>query len=134
MRTIKKKGANLPKPLYQVRKRFDRWRKTHPPRTRFSGELWSEAVAIAHEYGHSRTAQVLGLDYYSLKKHLVDTQAANKENSKTTSPFIELIPQTQAECVIEFEDYKGKKMRISLKGGAMPDLVSLSHSFWRKEA
>ena len=134
MRAIKKKRANLPKSLYHVRKRFDRWRRTHQPRARFSEELWSEAVAMAHEYGHNRTAQALGLDYYSLKKRLESSPAADSEKNKDTSSFIELIPPTQAECVIEIENCETRKMRIFLKGGNMPDLVSLIRNFCREEA
>ena len=133
MRKRKKKEAQLPNPLYRVSQHFDRWRKSHQPRARFSDELWSEAVAMAQEYGPTRTAKVLGLDYYSLKKHLSDTSAANTGNKKPTSSFVELIPPTHTECTIEMEDSKSGKMQISLKGD-MPDLVSLSHSFWRKDA
>jgi hypothetical protein len=32
------------------------------------------------------------------------------------------------------EDDDGGKMRITLKGGDIPDLALLSSSFWRKEA
>ncbi len=133
MRKKKEEEAKLPNSLYRVSKRFDRWRKSHPPRARFSDELWSEAVAIAQEYGPTRTAKVLGLDYYSLKKHLSDTSVANTGDKKPIPSFVEFIPPTHAECIIEMEDSKSGKMRISLKGD-MPDLVSLSRSFWRKEA
>jgi len=132
MRKKKKEEAKLPKQFYQVSKRFDRWRKSHQPRARFSDELWSEAVAIAQDYGPTRTAKVLGLDYYSLKKHILGTSAANTGNKKSTSSFVELIPPTHTECTIEMEDSKRGKMRISLNGD-MPDLISLSRSFWRKE-
>ena len=124
--------ASLPNPLSLVCKRFNRWRQTHPPRTRISEGLWSEAVVAARECGRSRTARVLGLDYYALKKRLADTPAANSGNNKDTSSFVELIPPpAHAECVIEIENGDGGKMRISLKGGDIPDLVSLSRSFFR---
>lgn len=123
-------SANLPKPLNRVKKLFNRWRQTHQPRARFSEELWSAAVSVARKYGHSRTAGALGLDYYSLKKRLAGTPVTNNENRKDTSPFIELIPPVQGECIIEFEEGEDRKMRISLKGRDIPDLVSLSRSFW----
>jgi len=127
----KKEGAKLPNPLYLVWKRFDRWRRTHQPRARFSEVLWSEAVAVAREYGHSRTTRVLGLDYYSLKKRLAVTPVANSEKNKDASSFVELIPPAQPECIIEIEAGEGGKMRISLKGGEISDLVSLCRSFCR---
>ena len=123
-------AANLPKPLYQAMKRFERWRRTHQPRARFSEELWSTAVTMARDYGHSRTASALGLDYYSLKKRIgADKEPARSEKSAGAWPFVELIPPAQTECAIEIEDGKGRKMRISFKGGEMPDLASMSRGF-----
>jgi hypothetical protein len=127
-------SPNLPNSLDRIRKRFARWRQTHQPRTRFSERLWTEAVAVAREYGHSRTSRILGLDYYSLKKRLVDTPVPQKRNTMNTSSFVELLPPALSECLFEMEDGEGRKMRISLKGGTMADLASLSRSFWRREA
>ena len=95
MNNRRKARAKLPKPLYQVWKHFNRWRQTHQPRSRFSEELWSKAVAVAREYGHSHTASVLGLDYYSLKKRLAASPVTDIENNKGTSSFIELIGPAQ---------------------------------------
>lgn len=134
MNTIQQESTKLPKSLIQARKRFNRWRRTHSPRSRFSEDLWHEAVAAARECGPTLTARALGLDYSSLKKRLTFTSSANSGNNKTTSSFIELIPSTHAECVIEMEDSEGSKMRVSCKGGGMPDLLSLSRNFWRLEA
>jgi hypothetical protein len=135
MRTTKKERTKLPKHLYQVRKRFAQWRQTHPPRARFSESLWSEAVTVAREYGHSLTARVLRLDYYSLKNRLTAPPTINTGKTRPNS-FVEFIPSTtpSSECIIEMEDDDGGKMRITLKGGDIPDLALLSSSFWRKEA
>lgn len=129
-------NAKFPEPLYQARKHFDQWRQTHKPHTRFSEGLWTEAVAAAREYGQSRTARVLGLDYYSLKKRLAHTPGMNGGNKITPPSFVELFPSSalSTECIIEMEDGDGGKMRISLKGGDVPDVVSLSRSFWGAEA
>jgi len=127
-------NAKLPEPLYQAKKHFDQWRLTHQPRSRFSEDLWAEAVAAARENGHTRTARVLGLDYYSLKKRLA--RAGMNGGSKIVPPsFVELIPSSthSTECIIEMEDDDGNKMRISLKAGEIPDVVSLSRSFWGVE-
>jgi hypothetical protein len=35
-----------------------------------------------------------------------------------------------SECVIEFEDAAGARMRVQLKGQNPPDLLALSRSFW----
>jgi ADP-ribosylglycohydrolase len=94
---------------------------------------------MAERYGLARTASVLRLDYYRLKKRLDENAAHRSETvraaAKTT--FIELPAPVQpatAECVVELEDGVGAKMRIHLKGGEAPDLAALSRSFWRGES
>ena len=50
--------------------------------------------------------------------------------------FVELPPPMQiasGECVLEVENDNGVKMRMHLKGVAMPDLVALSRSLWNQQ-
>ena len=52
------------------------------------------------------------------------------------APFVELAPFSpngSCECLLELEDAGGAKMRIQLKGIAMPDLAALSQSFWNRQ-
>jgi hypothetical protein len=88
-------------------------------------------LAVAH--GLHRTAAVLNLDYYSLKKR-VD---ASKSRARSTPPaFVELSPPSLAasgECIIELEDGAGARMRVHLKGCDAPDLVALGRCFWSGE-
>jgi hypothetical protein len=130
----KKKAIKPPTPITKVRQRFERWRKSHQPRTRFPEELWSEAVSLAREYGHNRTARALGLDYYSLKKRLETASVSNRVSYPDSPSFVELFPASHSEYTIEIEDGEGGKMRISFKGGQVPDVVSLSRSFWQGKA
>jgi hypothetical protein len=37
------------------------------------------------------------------------------------------------ECLIEFENAAGSRMRVHLKGSDVPDLVALGRSFWNAE-
>jgi len=39
-------------------------------------------------------------------------------------------PAGPCQCTVEWEDAAGAKMRVELKGTAMPDLAALSRSFW----
>jgi hypothetical protein len=87
---------------------------------------------MAAEYGLSQTAIALGLDYYSLKRHV------DQRSTETTSgaAFIELPPAPLAptsECIIEREDGSGASIRIHLKGSQLPDLLELGRSFWNAE-
>jgi hypothetical protein len=90
--------------------------------------LWNSAAKMAAEHGLNRTARVLKLDYYSLKKRL-DGASGPVE----ASTFVELPSSSLAiasECVIELEDATGSRMRVHLKGQDLPDVLALTRSFW----
>lgn len=133
--------SEVPAPLENARRRFERWRRTSRPKSRIPEPLWQAAASMAEQYGLHRTARVLRLDYYSLKKRLdaraASRAAASPPDAAVGSPFIELPPAAApvaGECIVELEDGSGAKMRIQLKGAAPPDLAALSRSFWRSES
>ena len=126
----KRKSSEAPASLSRVERKFAAWRKERTAGQRIPASLWDSATEVAAEHGVSRTALLLKLDYYSLKKRV--------ENASTRdeSPFIELPPVTlpvMNECVIEWEDVAGARMRVQLKGQGLPDLLALSHSFWNAD-
>ena len=87
--------------------------------------LWRAATKAAAEHGLNRTASVLSLDYYSLKKRVDELGV---ESSSNVPKFVELSPGSlgvTSECVIEIENDNGARMRVHLKGQS-PDLLSLS--------
>jgi hypothetical protein len=130
-----KKTRELPGRLEGVRRRIERWRETRKVRSPIPDSLWAAAVRMANIYGMNRTAQTLRLNYYGLKKR-VEQQAidsAGASETKKEARFVELAPFASVggcECLLELEDVGGAKMRIHLKGVAMPDLAALSQSFW----
>jgi hypothetical protein len=114
----------------QLQKRLEAWRKSHKPHSRLPVRLWKAAARIAGLHGLNKTAKALRLDYYDLKKRL---EAASVSHRSAPS-FIELSPATPPvipECLIELEARNGTKMRIQLKGTAVPDVNGLSSTFWR---
>jgi len=129
------RAGELPGRLEAVRGRLERWRRTHPARSRISGPLWAAVVKVAETYGIHRTAKALRLDYYSVKKR-VERQAAGAEELPSeggAATFVELASSPcdgSCECTVELEDSAGSKMRVHFKGTAAPDLASLSRSFW----
>jgi len=130
-----KRTGELPARLEGVRRRLERWRKTHPARTRIPEALWTAAVKMAETYGIHRTAKALRLDYYSVKKRAKEKAAAAGERREetATATFLELprsLPDDWFECTLELADSGGAEMRIHLKGPAAPDLAALSRSFW----
>ena len=129
-----RKTRGLPARLEATRRRFERWRGTRKTGSRIPDSLWASAVSLAGTYGISRTASVLRVDYYSLKKRVGKEAASSSQVSEEGSmaPFLELAAPATAgtcECVLEIEDVDGTKMRIQLKGVEAPDLAALTRSF-----
>ena len=131
------KRQELPRRLEGIQRRIERWRRTCKVRSRIPDSLWAAAVRMVNAYGMNRTARALRLNYYGLKKR-VEQQAVvavNAKEAKGAARFVELAPFSSAgscECLLELENVGGAKMRIQLKGIAMPDLAALSQSFWNR--
>jgi len=92
-------------------------------------ELWDLAVRLAQVHGLNPIARALVLDYYSLKKRL-DT-AGNAPES--TPEFVEVDVASaggSTECVLEFEERRGAKLTVRLRGSV--DVVALLESFWKR--
>lgn len=125
-------NSDLPAKLARGCERFEKWRSKQQTRTRLPDPLWSAAVKLAQEYGITRTARVLRLDYSGLKKRL---ESCVSETPPQAGPdFIQLLSSeftAVAECAIECRDTHGATIRIHLKGPQLPDLAALTHSLWK---
>jgi len=162
-----RRHREIPASLVRGRARFEAWRRYRKLGARIPDELWSLAVTLADEQGLSRTASVLGLDYYSLRQRvaarksgstsepsafveapassdsaLADSALADSASADSASArpaFIELsslqvpLPGVPGECVVEFEDGVGARLRVHLRGCDVPDVVALGRSFWSGE-
>ena len=125
-----RKRREVPASLSLLGERFAAWRKTRASGQRIPESLWKSAVKLTEEHGLNRTARVLNLDYYSLKKRV------DGASSLAESTFVELPSSAlsiMSECVIELEDAAGSRMRVQLKGQNAPDLLALSRSFWNAD-
>ena len=124
----KRKSSETPASLSRVAQRFAAWRERRVAGQRIPESLWKSAVEMAIQHGVGRTSSLLKLDYYSLKK-----RAEDASTSRASSAFVELPPvppSMTSECVIEWEDVAGARMRVQLTGQSPPDLLALSRSFW----
>ncbi len=127
--------GRVPARLEEVRGRFVQWRRTRKVRTRIPEPLWAAAVKVATRYGIHRTAKMLRLDYYRLKRRVEEVTAGRTEvaSEDKAAGFVELpvpLARSVGECLIEWEDAEGSKMRMHLTGTETPDPAALSRSFW----
>ncbi len=127
--------GRMPAGLEEVRGRFVQWRRNRKVRTRIPEPLWAAAVKAATRYGIHRTAKMLRLDYYRLKRRVEEVAAGRAEvaSEGKAAGFVELpvpLARSVGECLIEWEDAEGSKMRMHLTGAEMPDPAALSRSFW----
>jgi hypothetical protein len=118
-----------------TRRRFEQWRQVRKVHTPIPESLWAAAVKLAGRYGISRTARALRVGYYALQERVERETACSAAASPTLGEpaFLELAVPTRpgtSECLLEWEDGDGAKMRVHLQGVAAPDLVALSRSFW----
>ena len=113
----------------QGRSRFQAWRGQRKAGGRIPQPLWALAVRLAKAHGVSRTAAVLGLDYYSLKKR---AEAAASEPQSSGPAFVELPSPVMVgkQCRFELDNGAGATMRVQLVGYDAADVEALSRSFW----
>lgn len=130
-----RKAPIIPTEMEELRQQFENWRSTHSRPSRIPETLWASAVESAKQHGVYRTAQALRLDYTRLKARVGNqTTGATTKSSPT---FVELFSPTASslpECIVELENARGKKMRIHLRGLAVPDVALWSRIFWGSRA
>ncbi len=121
-----KTARPLPASLARGACRFSQWRRKRTTRS-IPNQLWSLATRLGVEHGVSRTSRALGVEYYELKRRVEAVRTS--WSGKAASPaFVEVVtspPRSPSECLVEFEDASGAKMRIQVMGGSTPDLGAL---------
>lgn len=127
--------SQLPAKLADGRQQFERWRSQHKPYTHIPEPLWALATELAREFGLNRTASMMRLDYYGLKKRL-ERPGLDDTSPATDGPsFLELLPvqaTPAVECTIECQNAAGAQIRIQLKGRDLPDLTGLCGELWSR--
>lgn len=123
--------------LLQLKRRFDQWRAGRKVGERIPLELWAGAVASAVEHGVYRVAAELHLDYAVLKRRA--SLAGGKAPATEAPRFVELFAPagptrpavtSHPECVVEWDNAHGAKMRVELNGNGLAGLSSLCSAFW----
>ncbi len=114
--------------------RFARWRKSRQGNGRIPVPLWDLATELGLEFGVSRTVGALGLGYEDLKKRVLARGGAREESKKVS--FFEMPTfsgPVLPEFSMELEDDRGYRLKLALKGGALPDMVEITRVFTGEE-
>jgi hypothetical protein len=119
----------LPKELAQARSQFQAWRRRRKAGQRIPPPLWTLAVRLANAHGLSRTATVLGLDYYGLKKQV---EAVAKQPPPREPAFVELSAPLPIgkQGRFELDNGTGATLRVQLVGYDAADIEALARGFW----
>ena len=123
------KREQLPPDLVRGRSRFQAWRAQRKAGGRIPQPLWAMAVRLAKTHGVSRTAAVLRLDYYRLKKL---AEPAPGETQSSGPAFVELTSPVMVakQCRFELDNGSGATMRVQLVGYDAADIEALARGFW----
>lgn len=121
--------GSLPADLERARSQFQAWRGCRQIGERIPRALWELAVQLANVHGVSRTATVLGLDYYSLKKR---TESPATPRQSDGPAFVEFIAPAMVakQCQVELDNGAGATMRVQLVGYDPADIEALARGFW----
>lgn len=99
-----RKKRGLPVQLERVRRRFEAWRQERTSRTRIPDSLWKAAVKAAERCGVHRTAKVLRIDCYGLKRRVEEASiSAGTSADENAAAFVELagpLAAASAECLV----------------------------------
>jgi hypothetical protein len=121
--------------LKQARQPLEVWRKTRQHGERIPERLWTSLVALARVHGVSPVAQALRLDYYGLKRRVLESEPPRKPRRKAIDPFVELPligpTPTSPRCTVELAKNTGATLTIRWEGQAAVDVIGLAESFWR---
>lgn len=130
-RKLGKVGADLS----LAAEHLGQWRQLRKRGERIPAALWGQAVELAGRYGVNQTARALGLGYYQLKKRVKQkTSLPTRSRESGLNVRFEELPASAfaspLECVLQFENKRGARLRIEWRGSTAPDVAALGRDFW----
>lgn len=133
----------VPAEMTRLARRLAKWRGARKRGDRIPARLWNAAADLGLRHGVSRTAAALNLGYYELQRRVLELQrqvqrpapgTSSRAEARFAEGGFEELPHpavsTPNECVMEFEDSLGARLRVEWRGNAAPDLAALGRDFW----
>ena len=121
-------------PLEKVQEQFENWRKNRKKRRPIPKSLWDSAIKLHGDYSIQQITKALRLNYTDFKKKIPRTKTS-ETIIESPPAFIDVdlsqyIPHAP-EYSIELENTKGSKMKISMKGQGIIDVLDSINYFWK---
>jgi hypothetical protein len=124
--------------LEEVKEAFEKWRgERKSKRTPIPEELWKKAAGLTAIHSMCQIAHSLRLSYSDLKKRISPTESKRHTPKGNKTSFVEIHPLPElsdGECIMEMENGKGLKLKISFKKNSTAYLERIMHSFWEGRA
>ena len=121
--------------LEEVREHFEEWRRTRKKREPISAQLWEAAESLTKKYTLHEITKTLRLNYQKFNERVQRKEEGKDDSHLTRAQFLQLTlsnPQSAVECVIEIEDLKGRRMKMSLKGETGGDMLEWAKQMWER--
>ena len=119
----------------EVREQFEQWRRTRKKRGLIPEQLWEAAVSLTKEYTIHEITKTLRLNYQKFKERAQKQERRKDDLRVTSAQFLELKvshAHKGVECVIEIENLKGRRMKMSLTGETGCDLLEWAQGMWER--
>lgn len=117
--------------LGEVQERFEGWRKRRRRLEPIPEGLWEAAVRLTEEHSIVHVSKCLRLNYTKLKERAGQTGPKGEPSGPRLVEVDFSSPGILAgQCDLEFEDRRGEKLKLSLKGKTDVDIVEVLRVLW----
>jgi hypothetical protein len=120
--------------LEEVKEAFEKWRgERKSKRTPIPEELWKKAAELTANYSVCQVVRSLRLSYSDFKKHTIIPEHKRNVKKDHKAAFVEILPLPElsdCECIMEMENGKGVKLKLTFKKNSGAHLERIMHAFW----
>ena len=110
--------------LKEAQERFSEWRSSHSGRRPIPEPLWALARKLAGQHGVFRTAQMLRLDYTTLKRRTQAVAPVGKQPCMPTTAFVDSWRPLPRKVRMRHPGGRAARPNaVEWKGPAAPDLL-----------
>jgi hypothetical protein len=134
----RQRAKEMPTAVAQVRVRIDTWRQDRPHKSSpMPQELWLAAAELAPEHGAHPVARALGINFYKLSLHVLQSHSDPHEQPTPYEHFVQVkvcdpLLDAPSSTLVEMAGADGAKMTMELQAATFTQLLALADAFWRR--